>query len=121
MSTHSPDAAEEHHTEEHKQVGRCAAVPLLALDLTSRAEGVITLSHPVAESDWYLVQSWHGGYRCKKPVLCVLSPHSWEDFCQSWVAAVVAAVVLGIRFVRAKCWCVYIRFGNPPLFMARSA
>ena len=33
MSTHSPHLAEEHHTEEQKQVGRCAAFPLLACKL----------------------------------------------------------------------------------------
>ena len=27
----------------------------------------------------------------------------------------------GLRCVRAKCWCVYIRFGYSPLLMARSA
>ena len=30
MSTHSTHPAEEYHTEKQKQVGRCAAVPLLA-------------------------------------------------------------------------------------------
>jgi len=30
MLAHSTDPAEEYHTEEQQQVGRCAAVPLLA-------------------------------------------------------------------------------------------
>ena len=52
MLTHNAHLAEEHHIEEQKQVGCCAAAPLLAVDLTNRAENVTTQCHPVAESCW---------------------------------------------------------------------
>ena len=52
MLTHHAHLAEGHHMEEQKQVGCCAAVPLLAVDLTNRAENVTTQCHPVAESCW---------------------------------------------------------------------
>jgi len=52
MSTHSTDAAEGCNTEEQKQVGHCAAVPLLALDLADRAENDIHHCHPVVECYW---------------------------------------------------------------------
>ena len=40
----------EYHTEEQKQVGRCATVPLLALDLIKRVDNVISHCQLVVES-----------------------------------------------------------------------
>ncbi len=51
MFAHSTHLAEEHHTEEQKQVGGCAAILLLALELINRVEDVLSHSQPVVESD----------------------------------------------------------------------
>ncbi len=43
------------HTEEQKQVGSCAAIPLLGLNLTNVAENIVTvlLSHIGTCMFWY--------------------------------------------------------------------
>ncbi len=51
MFAHSTHVAEEHHTAEQKQVGRCAAVLLLAFDLINSVDDVVSHCQPVVEFD----------------------------------------------------------------------
>ena len=52
MSTHSTEAAEEYHTEKQQQVGRHAAVPVLAYRPWIYEQSITHCQHTVEPYQW---------------------------------------------------------------------